>query len=82
LHDLDVNLQQRRPHLQPLELMTIFGNAWVTDNAPWCHSIPNWCYIIRGFGSLGGTILVVTCCRNCCPIASQNFFVCQKSLYE
>jgi len=29
-----------------------------------------------------GTISVVTCCRNRCPIASQNFFVCQKSLYE
>jgi len=27
-----------------------------------------------------GTILVVTCCRNRCPIASRNFFVWQVSL--
>jgi len=29
-----------------------------------------------------GTSSVVTCCRNRCPITSQNFCVCQKSLYE
>jgi len=34
LHDLDVLLRQRTPRLQLLELMTIFGNAWVTDNGP------------------------------------------------
>jgi len=29
-----------------------------------------------------GTISVVTCGGNRCPIASQNFFLRQKSLYE
>jgi len=37
--------------------MNIFGNAWVTDNAPWRHSTPNFDAIKSGGLEASGDIL-------------------------
>jgi len=81
LHDLNVQLRQGRPCVQPRALMTIFGRSMGCSLRPVMSLDPKfWWYIIRRFGSFWGTILVITCCRNRCPIASRNFFVWQVSL--
>jgi len=62
--------------------MTIFGNAWGRDNAPWRHITGNLSLYIRGGLGASRDILGRHLLQELLPTGLLNFFVCLKSFRE